>query len=918
MSKKFLIVAALLVLSFVIYQCTVPRKAAVATTTQPPLQRDSSGKIVVIPNPDPAYRSIEESMRSIYLPEGYRLQLVASEPMVREPVAIVWDGNGAMYVAEMLTYMQDVDATGENEPVSRISRLEDTDGDGMMDKSTVFIDSLLLPRMLLCVGNKLLVSETYDLNIYAYTDTDNDGVADHKEIVFENPRRNNNNLEHQRSGLVWNLDNYIYVTVENVRYKYRNGKLIADTTGYGPFQWGLGHDNYGRLFYSSAGGEIGAFGFQVNPLYGLYNAPGQLADNFQAVWPIIATPDVQGGVRRLRPDSTLNHFTGACGQSIFRGDALPDDLRGDLLVCEPVGRLIRRAKVTSENGKRVLRNAYHEEEFIASTDMNFRPVNTATGPDGCLYIVDMHRGIIQEGNWTREGSFLRPQIVSKGLDKNVSSGRIYRVVHDGYTPGSRPDILKADGQRLLSYLSHSNGWWRDNAQKEIIVRNDRSLVPALLQMAKGHENHLTRIHALWTLQGLEAINRNILAEAFHDAHPQVRKTAVTMSEFYLRRHDTEIIKLLSTLADDRDPDVQIQLTASLAQYPYPASAELLQRLLKKATPAADLLADVVGTIENNRNVRLYGQAIAKLPEEERKIILEGRQVFMETCANCHGGDGKGISVNGAPMPAPPFVGSKRMNDNATLINILLHGLTGPLDGQEYTDIMAPFGAVNSDEWVANVVSYLNFNFGDNKNEKYKVSASEVKALREKHAGRKALWTMEELMQKNQPAHGGSTSTTSGKAVAGIADKKSGAPAPGRSAQKPATPAATQRSAVPVPTRSAQKPAGGTADKKLAAAAPSRATKVAAGEAVLQGKELIAGSDCIACHRETVKLVGPSYTDIAAKYAHTDANIAMLAGKILSGGSGNWGEVAMTPHPTLTKAEATKIVQYIFSLAPHRK
>ncbi len=874
MSRKFLVVSVLVVLSFVIYQCTVPRKTAVATIPQSPLQRDSVGKIVVIPNPDPAYRSIEESMRSIYLPEGYRLQLVASEPMVREPVAIAWDGNGAMYVAEMLTYMQDVDATDENQPVSRISRLEDTDGDGMMDKSTVFIDSLLLPRMLLCVGNKLLVSETYDLNIYAYTDTDNDGVADHKEIVFENPRRNTNNLEHQRSGLVWNLDNYIYVTVENVRYKYRNGKLIADTTGYGPFQWGLANDNYGRLFYSSAGGEIGAFGFQINPLYGLYNAPGQLADNFQAVWPIIATPDVQGGLRRLRPDSTLNHFTGACGQSIFRGHALPEDLRGDLLVCEPVGRLIRRAKVTNENGKRVLRNAYKEEEFIASTDMNFRPVNTATGPDGCLYIVDMHRGIIQEGNWTREGSFLRPQIVSKGLDKNVGRGRIYRVVHDGYTPGPRPDILKADSKRLLSYMAHPNGWWRDNAQKEIIVRNDRSVIPALLQMAKEHENHLTRIHALWTLQGLDAINQNILAAAFNDTHGQVRKAAVTISESYLRKQDTEIINLLAALADDNDPDVRIQLTASLSQYTYPASTALLQRLLKDVPPA-DLLTEIAGTIEHNRNVRLYGQALAKLPETERTVILNGRQTFLETCANCHGADGKGLSVDGGPMPAPPFAGSKRMNDNASLINILLHGLTGPVDGQEYTDIMAPFGAVNSDEWVADVVSYLNFNFGDNKTGKYMVMPGEVKTLREKHADRKTLWTMEELMNKDQPVARPNTAS------------KQTAPPP--AVKKTATPAA------PAP-------------KKTGPAAV----------AVQQGKALIGGSDCAACHKETEKLIGPSYADIAAKYAHTNANITLLAGKIISGGSGNWGNVPMTPHPALSKTDASKIVQYIFSLAAQKK
>ncbi|MDQ2864137.1 MAG: cytochrome C, partial [Bacteroidota bacterium] len=104
------------------------------------------------PHPSPAYLSPEESLKSMYLPKGYHMELVASEPMVQEPVAITWDGNGRMYVAEMLTYMKDADATGERLPWSRIMMLEDTNNDGKMDKSTVFVDSLLLPRMMQSVG----------------------------------------------------------------------------------------------------------------------------------------------------------------------------------------------------------------------------------------------------------------------------------------------------------------------------------------------------------------------------------------------------------------------------------------------------------------------------------------------------------------------------------------------------------------------------------------------------------------------------------------------------------------------------------------------------------------------------------------------------------------------------------------------
>src|SRR5690606_10575003 len=109
-----------------------------------------------------------------------------------------------------------------------------------------------------------------------------------------------------------------------------------------------------------------------------------------------------------------------------------------------------------ENGKRVLRNAYDKAEFLSSTDMNFRPVNTATGPDGCLYIVDMHHGIIQESAWTGPNSYIRPHIQHRGLDKNIDRGRIYRMVHESYKPGPQPALLDADNEELVGYLSHPN------------------------------------------------------------------------------------------------------------------------------------------------------------------------------------------------------------------------------------------------------------------------------------------------------------------------------------------------------------------------------------------------------------------------------------------------------------------------------
>ncbi|MEI3798189.1 MULTISPECIES: DUF7133 domain-containing protein [unclassified Chitinophaga] len=749
MKRNSLLAMMLAGFSLFIYQCRVSSKTS-------GIKKDAAGNIIVNPHPSPAYQTVKESMKSIQVPAGYHLQLVASEPMIKEPVAIVWDGNARMYVAEMRTYMQDINGTGQRQPICRISLLEDTNGDGTMDKSSTFIDSLVLPRMMLCVGHKLLVNETFTYNIRSYEDTNGDGVADASELVYKNDKPDTRNLEHQKSGLVWNMDNWIYVSCDPVRYRYVSGKLVPDSLTNSPGgQWGLGNDDYGRLYFSSAGAEIPALGFQINPAYGFLNPNDQYDRDFLAVWPIIATPDVQGGMNRLRPDTTLNHFTASCGQSVFRGDALPADLKGDLLICEPVGRLIRRTKVSEVDGKITLKNAYDgQQEFITSYDMNFRPVNTATGPDGCLYIVDMYRGIIQEATWTAEGSFLRPRILQKGLDKNIGRGRIYRLVHDGYKPDANPKLLDAPGSTLITWLDHPNGWWRENAQKEIIANGDLSVVPALKLIATGKHTTigkttgaLARIHALWTLEGLHAIDKETLFTAFGDTAAQVRKAAVWISETYLKENDEAVISKLASLQHDPAAAVQIQLVLSLS-VSKSEKAKALQTAMVSNSAYTKMLSSVANSVEVNNNTKLFGGRLANMPAAHRNLILNGANIYKQLCSTCHGPDGKGIVVGGGTAAAPPFVGSKRVSgDKELMMKILLNGLSGPIDGKTYTDVMAPFGATNTDEWVASILSYVRYNFG--KNEKGRspvVDVESVKKMRAATAGRDKFWTLEELEQ----------------------------------------------------------------------------------------------------------------------------------------------------------------------------
>jgi glucose/arabinose dehydrogenase/mono/diheme cytochrome c family protein len=754
--KRIFSIISLLALSMLVYTCTVTKGISKSKAGNPYPDRTFDS------TPSWAYLSPEESLKTFNLPKGYHIELVASEPMIKEPVAIAWDGNAKMYVAEMLTYMQDADATNERMNVSRIMLLEDTNNDGKMDKSSVFIDSLLLPRMIQCINHELLVNETNTITINSYRDTNGDGKADVKRTVFEKPGYSvsDANMEHQRSGLDWNLDNYMYLTYDPIRFRYKNGMLLADSIPAGTGgQWGVTHDNYGRLFLSSAGGENPMVRVQMNPAYGGLDLPDQVSEEFQQVYPVVATADVQGGALRMRADSTLNHFTASCGQSIYRGNSLPADMVGDYLVCEPVARIIRRAKVLNIKGKTIVQNAYYRQEFIASNDMFFRPVNTYTGPDGNLYIVDMHRGIIQQGNWTKPGSYLRSQIEAKGIAKNVGHGRIYRVVYDGYKEQSKPRMLDEPASKLVTYLDHANGWWRDNAQKQMVVLGDKSVVPTLKLIASGQQatlqtkpSALARIHALWTLEGLDAIDKNILTTAMKDEHPQVRKTAVWIAEAFVKKNDEELLNHFANMKDDASHDVRIQLLLSLYNVKSKKAESIAQDIQVKNADN-DMFVSVRRAMDRNNDVKTYGARLGNMPPEERKMILAGAATFSSLCVTCHGPAGKGIAVAGtSDFAAPPLTSStKRLaGDKFNLVKIVLHGLTGPIDGKTYPSIMPSLGA-NSDEWVASVINYVRYEFGKVNSRRRPtdtiapfVTPAEVKLVREKNSSRNKPWTWEEL------------------------------------------------------------------------------------------------------------------------------------------------------------------------------
>ncbi|MFK5921696.1 MAG: discoidin domain-containing protein [Verrucomicrobiota bacterium] len=694
------------------------------------------------PQPPTPYLSAEESMQHFELPEGYSLELVLSDPDIEEPVICVFDGNGRLFVAEMRTYMQDINGSNKFEKISRVSMHEDSNGDGQLDKHTVFIDKLLLPRMLLPLDDRLIVGETNTLDLYSYRDTNGDGVADEKKLIYKGGERGGN-LEHQPSGLIWSMDNWLYTTYNAYRLRLtRDGEMIKEPTAANGGQWGLTQDNYGKPWYVNAGGEIGPINFQQPIVYGAFNVPDQYPPDYREVYPLILKPrqmpDVQGGTLRYHPsDKTLNHFTATCGAEIYRGDRLPKDLQGDLLFSEPVGRLIRRSKITVKDGVTYLKNAYNNKEFIRSTDANFRAVNMTTAPDGTLYIVDMYRGIIQEGNWVAPGSYLRKVVQQYQLDKNFARGRIYRLVHKDFKPGPQPRMLEQSPADWVQHLSHANGWWRDTAQKLLIVKGDTSVAPALKTMARSHDNPLARMHALWTLEGLDLWDKELLLEKMADKDPAVRTTAIRISETLFKKGDQSLLPPLhKIMTSDPDPGVVVQAMMSSKLLKLPDYKKQIETTIAKSSSH--------GVKEfGNQLIKGAQSGPSRLTADQIKSMKNGALIFNSLCFACYAQDGKGMPIpgSGGQTMAASFVGSKTLAAHPDMsINVVLHGLTGPVDGKTFPGEMIAMKS-NGDEWVADVLSYVRNSFG---NRYGFISKQDVAKVRNKNKDRLKPWTIEEL------------------------------------------------------------------------------------------------------------------------------------------------------------------------------
>ena len=561
------------------------------------VQREVVPRDLIPPAP---VRSPAEEAKTFVVAPGFHVELVAAEPLVTSPVAMQFDHRGRLWVVEMNGYMRTPDAAGEQQPVGDLVVLEDTDGDGRMDKRTVFLGGLVMPRALMLFQDGVIVAEPPRL--WFARDTDGDGKADEKLPIADDyaaqddPKLGDRaNPEHASNSPTWTLDNWVYSANHTWRYRWAGGSAtnwVKEPTLFRG-QWGLAQDDYGRLFHNSNSDPLradlveGRYLVRNPNLRNPFGANVQLETNLR-VWPARVNPGVNRGYQpgQLTPEGRLATYTGACGPVVYRGDQFGADFAGDVFLCEPTGNLIRREKITNRAGLLTATNAYDHAEFLTATDERFRPVNLHNGPDGALYVVDLYRGLIQHRIYLT--SYLRQQIESRKLQTPVNLGRIWRVVRDGQPVHRETLSAKPTTEELLAKLSHPNGWWRDRAQQMLVERHETNAVPRLRQLAlvANTPAPLGRLHALWTLEGLDQLDLATLQTAIDDPDPKVRGSVLRLSEGFFKGPQREAAaNLVLQRAGFIPLEEQLQLLFTLGEIRTPAIEAILRVLLMNAVPS---------------------------------------------------------------------------------------------------------------------------------------------------------------------------------------------------------------------------------------------------------------------------------------------------------------------------------------------
>lgn len=542
--------------------------------------------------------SPEQSLEMLRVEPGFRIELVAAEPDVQSPIAMDIDEDGRIFVVEMPGYPLDVSPSG------RVRLLQDTDGDGRVDTSTVFADQLVLPSGVMRWKDGILVTSPPDLLFLA--DRDGDGRAEHREVVLTGFAKTN--PQHAVNHPVYGLDNWVYLAHSGgsqpviyadlfgdmgspLTFPARPDVPAVDPRGRGVrvkpdrfqveglssrTQYGNAFDVYGRFFAHNNSVHarhevIAARYLERNPELLLSSAMADISDHGNAnIMPITHAA-------RFDLLTEAGQFTSACGLTLYNGGVFPEAYAQNAFVAEPVHNLVHRDVYTPEGSTFVASRGRDDMEFLASTDSWFRPVNFYVGPDGALYVIDYYRLFIEHPEWASSDLQENPEVMSTGSDL----GRIYRIVAE--TPEAqaalarKPTLGTATDAELVTALADVNGWWRRTAQRLLVSGSKTTAATALEAMVESRPTPVGRLHALWTLEGLGLLQPRLVVPALGDDDPGIRENAIILAERWLS--DAAVVDALLAMVDDPNPRVRFQLLATLGSVDTPASHVAQERLL---------------------------------------------------------------------------------------------------------------------------------------------------------------------------------------------------------------------------------------------------------------------------------------------------------------------------------------------------
>ncbi|MCG8600991.1 MAG: c-type cytochrome [Verrucomicrobiales bacterium] len=561
----------------------------------------------------------DAALATVHVPAGFRVELVASEPLVMDPVAFDWDAEGRLWVAEMrdypngMTWNQIDDPL--NEPGGSIKVLTDTDGDGRYDKADLFLDGLPYPTGVKVWDKGVLITAAPE--IFYAEDTDGDGRADRRETWYSGFAKSNQ--QHRVNGLAWGLDNWLHVangdgggvilsrtTRDEVDIRGLDLRIDPFTRKHEPLsgrtQCGRYRDDWGNWFGCNNSNPVWHYPMRWNLL--------QRNPDLSPPAPTVHVPEIPGAApvypvsrteTRFNQPDRANRFTSVCGPNVYRDSVLGEELRGNIFICEPVHNLVSR-QVPEVKGA-TFTSARHpsesESEFFASTDSWSRPVAVRTGPDGAIWIADMYRAVIEHPEWI-------PIDRQKEIDIRAGHdlGRIYRIVPEEKADLKVPVLSFADDKKLAAALNTENGTVRDLVHQMLIWRGAKEAGGTLEELAKNAGSPEVRLQSLCVLDGLGVLNGETIHHSLTDPHPGVVRHAVRLSPGRI----DEATLIRKTRSNIGDPFVAIELAAALHDAKSAEAREQIALLLMRYQSDPHVTAVALSSV-NRENLAQIAETV---------------------------------------------------------------------------------------------------------------------------------------------------------------------------------------------------------------------------------------------------------------------------------------------------------------------